>query len=68
MSISHSNEGIGYTFKEENRSILEEAQLENILSEPINIGQKVIFDIYLKGPIDDFDYTYKDTEINTGQL
>ncbi|OYS03196.1 hypothetical protein CBF68_06595 [Lactobacillus taiwanensis] len=68
MSISHSNEGIGYTFKEENRSILEEAQLENILPEPINISQKVIFDIYLKGPSDAFGYKYKDTEINIEQL
>lgn len=29
---------------------------------------KVIFDIYSKGPNEDFDYKYKDTEINIGQL
>lgn len=68
MSISHSNEGIGYIFKEENRQILEKAQLEKILPPPINISQKIIFDIYSKGPSDDFDYKYKDTEISIGQL
>lgn len=68
MSISHSNEGIDYIFKEENRQILEKAQLEKILPPPINISQKIIFDIYSKGPSDDFDYKYKDTEISIGQL
>lgn len=68
MSISHSNEGIDYIFKEENRQILEKAQLEKILPAPINISQKIIFDIYSKGPSDDFDYKYKDTEISIGQL
>ena len=68
MSISHSNEGIGYIFKKENRQILEKAQLEKNLPSPINISQKIIFDIYSKGPSDDFDYKYKDTEISIGQL
>ncbi|KAB1960396.1 hypothetical protein [Lactobacillus johnsonii] len=68
MSISYSNEGIDYIFKEENRQILEKAQLEKILPAPINISQKIIFDIYSKGPSDDFDYKYKDTEISIGQL
>lgn len=68
MNVSHSNEGIGYTFKEENHHILEEVQLENILPDPINISQKVIFDIYSKGSSDAFDYKYKDTEINIEQL
>ena len=68
MSISHSNEGIDYIFKEENRQILEKAQLEKILPPPINISQKIIFDIYSKRPSDDFDYKYKDTEISIGQL
>lgn len=68
MSISHSNEGIDYIFKEENRQILEKAQLEKILPPPINISQKIIFDICSKGPSDDFDYKYKDTEISIGQL
>ncbi len=68
MSISHSNEGIDYIFKEENRQILEKAQLEKILPAPINISQNIIFDIYSKGPSDDFDYKYKNTEINIRQL
>ncbi|MCR1917176.1 KAP family NTPase [Lactobacillus taiwanensis] len=66
MSISESNEGIGYTFMQENYEILEAAQLS--LSIPINISQKVIYNIYSKGPNEDFNYKYKDTEINIGQL
>lgn len=61
MSISKSNEEIGYTFIQENYEILEATQLS--LSIPINISQKVIYNIYSTGPNEDFNYKYKDTEI-----
>lgn len=34
----------------------------------MNISQKVIYDIYSRGPRKGYDYRYKDIEINIEQL
>ncbi|QTQ39301.1 AAA family ATPase [Lactobacillus taiwanensis] len=68
ISISGNDKGIGYIFKQKDYELLESAQLKNSLPIPVNISQKVIYDIYSKGPRKGYDYRYKDIEINIEEL
>lgn len=64
ISVSGNDNGIGYIFKQKDYELLESAQLKNSLPIPMNISQKVIYDIYSKGSRKGYDYRYKDIEIN----
>ncbi|MCR1913995.1 KAP family P-loop NTPase fold protein [Lactobacillus johnsonii] len=68
ISVSGNDNGIGYIFKQKDYELLESAQLKNSLPIPMNISQKVIYDIYSKGSRKGYDYRYKDIEINIEEL
>lgn len=68
MNDSQQNKKSGYVFKPKNYKILKNTKMQDILTKPINISQKVIYDIYSKGPSEDFYYIYEDTQINIEQL